>query len=78
MKVKFPTNRVGTFDLELVRGFLRFQYELRTTIHVEMLDGLNSHHIAEAIFKAMGKAVKMALAKDQRSVTIPSTAGLYK
>ena len=75
-KVKFPTNRVGTFDLELVREFFyAFSMNSGTTIHVEMLDGLNSHHIAEAIFKAMGKAAKMALAKDQRSETIPSTKG---
>ena len=75
-KVKFPTNRVGTFDLELVREFFyAFSMNSGTTIHVEMLDGLNSHHIAEAIFKAMGKATKMALAKDQSSETIPSTKG---
>ena len=75
-KVKFPTNRVGNFDLELVREFFyAFSTNSGTTIHVEMLDGLNSHHIAEAIFKAMGKATKMALAKDQSSETIPSTKG---
>ena len=75
-KVKFPTNRVGAFDLELVREFFyAFSTNSGTTIHVEMLDGLNSHHIAEAIFKAMGKATKMALAKDQSSETIPSTKG---
>ena len=75
-KVKFPTNRVGNFDLELVREFFyAFSMNSGTTIHVEMLDGLNSHHIAEAIFKAMGKAAKMALARDQSSETIPSTKG---
>ena len=63
-------------DLELVREFFyAFSTNSGTTIHVEMLDGLNSHHIAEAIFKAMGKATKMALAKDQSSETIPSTKG---
>ena len=45
------------------------------TIHIEMLDGFNSHHISEAIFKAMGKAIKMAVEKDQRLDTIPSTKG---
>ena len=75
-RVKFPTNSVGNFDLELVREFFNaFSYNSRATIHVEMLDGYNSHHISEAIFKAMGKATKMALAKDQSSETIPSTKG---
>ena len=75
-RVKFPTNSVGNFDLELVREFFNaFSSNSRATIHVEMLDGFNSHHISEAIFKAMGKAIKMALAKDQRLDTIPSTKG---
>ena len=72
----FPTNRVGNFDLELVREFFyAFSTNSGATIHVEMLDGINSHHIAEAIFKAVGKAAKMAIAKDQRLETIPSTKG---
>ncbi len=75
-KVKFPTNRVGNFDLELVREFFyAFSTNSGATIHVEMLDGINSHHIAEAIFKAVGKAAKMAIAKDQRLEIIPSTKG---
>ena len=75
-KVKFPTNSVGAFDLELLREFFyAFSMNSGATIHIEMLDGVNSHHIAEAIFKAVGKAVKMALAKDQTSEKIPSTKG---
>ena len=75
-KVRFPTSRVGGFDLELVREFFNsFSTNSGATIHVEVLDGFNSHHISEAIFKGMGKAIKMAVAKDHRWDTIPSTKG---
>ena len=75
-KVKFPTNTVGTFDLELVREFFNaFSTHSGATIHVEMLDGFNSHHISEAIFKGAGKAIKMAVEKNQSLNTIPSTKG---
>ena len=73
-KVRFPTNSVGTFDLELVREFFNaFSMHSGATLHVEALDGFNSHHISEAIFKGMGKAIKMAIAKNQKLNTIPST-----
>ena len=75
-KVRFPTSSVGDFDLELVREFINsFSANSGATIHVEMLDGFNSHHISEAIFKGMGKAIKMAVAKDQSRDSIPSTKG---
>ena len=74
--VRFPTSSVGNFDLELVREFFNsFSTNSAATIHVEMLDGFNSHHISEAIFKGMGKAIKMAITKDQRWDSIPSTKG---
>ena len=76
-KVRFPTRTVGTFDLELVREFFNsFSINSQATLHVEMLDGLNSHHIAEAIFKGVGKAIKMAIAKNQGLGSIPSTKGI--
>ena len=76
-KVRFPTSTVGTFDLELVREFFNsFSINSRATLHVEMLDGLNSQHIAEAIFKGVGKAIKMAVAKNQGLGSIPSTKGI--
>ena len=76
-KVKFPTSTVGTFDLELVREFFNsFSINSQATLHVEMLDGLNSHHIAEAIFKGVGKAIKMAIEKNQGLGSIPSTKGI--
>jgi len=76
-KVRFPTSTVGTFDLELVREFFNsFSINSQATLHVEMLNGLNSHHIAEAIFKGVGKAIKMAIAKNQGLGSIPSTKGI--
>ena len=75
-KVRFPTSSVGDFDLELVREFFNsFSSNSGATIHVEMLDGFNSHHITEAIFKGMGKAIKIAIAKEQGRDSIPSTKG---
>ena len=75
-KVRFPNSSVGAFDLELVREFFNsFSTNSGATIHVEMLDGFNSHHISEAIFKGMGKAIKMAIARDERLDSIPSTKG---
>ena len=75
-KVRFPNSSVGDFDLELVREFFNsFSANSGATIHVEMLDGFNSHHISEAIFKGMGKAIKMAIARDEHLDSIPSTKG---
>ena len=74
--VRFPTSSVGNFDLELVREFFNsFSANSGATIHVDMLNGFNSHHISEAIFKGTGKAIKMAITKDQRLDSIPSTKG---
>ena len=74
--VKFPTSSVGNFDLELVREFFNsFSTNSRATIHVDMLNGFNSHHMSEAVFKSMGKAIKMAITKDLRLNSIPSTKG---
>jgi len=75
-KVRFPTNSVGTFDLELVREFFNaFSMHSGATLHVEVLDGFNSHHISEAIFKGMGRAIKMAVVKNKSIESIPSTKG---
>ncbi len=75
-KVSFPTNRLGNFDLELVREFFNaFSTNSGATLHVEKLDGFNSHHISEAIFKTMGKSIKMAITKNKGMEIIPSTKG---
>jgi len=73
----FPTPRIGTFDTELVREFC---HALAThggiTLHIDLKHGLNSHHIAEAAFKALAKSLRMACEPDARATgAIPSTKG---
>ncbi len=76
-KVDFPTAKIGTFDTELVREFFTaFAMNGGITLHVERLDGLNSHHIAEASFKAVARALREAVETDPRKAdAIPSTKG---
>ncbi len=76
-KVDLPTQKIGTFDTELVREFFTaFAIQGGLTLHVEALDGFNSHHITEAAFKAVAQALRMALETDPRkSGDIPSTKG---
>ncbi len=75
--VDLPTARIGTFDTELVREFFQaFSTHGGITLHVDMLHGLNSHHIAEAAFKAVARALRDALETDARKGdAIPSTKG---
>jgi imidazoleglycerol-phosphate dehydratase len=74
--VTFPTAKIGTFDTELVREFFQaLSTHGGITLHVDMIHGLNSHHIAEAAFKAVARALRMAVEKDPRSDAIPSTKG---
>lgn len=72
----FPTPKIGTFDTELVREFFQ---ALAThggiTLHVDLVHGLNSHHIAEAAFKSVARALRMAVEPDPRGSGIPSTKG---
>jgi imidazoleglycerol-phosphate dehydratase len=74
--VTFPTAKIGTFDTELVREFFS---ALAThggiTLHVDCVHGINSHHIAEACFKAVARALRMAVEPDARMTGIPSTKG---
>ncbi|HEX9857450.1 MAG TPA: imidazoleglycerol-phosphate dehydratase HisB [Paracoccaceae bacterium] len=75
--VDFPTAKIGTFDTELVREFFQ---ALAThggiTLHVDRIHGLNSHHIAEAAFKAVARALRGAVETDPRKAdAIPSTKG---
>jgi imidazoleglycerol-phosphate dehydratase len=75
--VTFPTAKIGTFDTELVREFFQ---ALAThggiTLHVTMRAGVNSHHIAEAAFKAVAQALRAAVEPDPRKGdAIPSTKG---
>ena len=75
--VDMPTAKIGTFDTELVREFFQaFSTHAGLTLHVDALQGFNSHHIAEAAFKAVARALRVALEADLRSAgSIPSTKG---
>ena len=75
--VDLPTPKIGTFDTELVREFFQaLSTHGGITLHVDMLHGLNSHHIAEAAFKSVARALRVALEVDQRTAdAIPSTKG---
>ena len=73
----FPTAKIGSFDVELVREFFQ---ALAThggiTLHVDLIHGINSHHIAEAAFKAVARALREAVEPDpRRAGAIPSTKG---
>ena len=75
--VDFPAGKIGTFDTELVREFFQ---ALAThggiTLHVDMAHGLNSHHIAEAAFKSVARALREAVEQDPRlGNALPSTKG---
>lgn len=78
MKAEFPTEKIGTFDTELVKEFfIAFSRCCGATLHIQQLDGENSHHIAEAMFKAFGRAMKQAVAIDEAfKDEIPSTKGV--
>lgn len=76
--VAFPTERVGGFDTELVAEWFRaFATNAGITLHVTLKAGANSHHIAEACFKALARALRAAVAQDPRAAgAIPSTKGV--
>ena len=73
-----PAQKIGTFDTELVQEFfLAFVRRASATLHIRQLDGENSHHIVEAMFKAFGRALAQAVAVDARlGDAIPSTKGV--
>lgn len=77
-ELQIPTEKVGTFDTELVQEFLRaFAARAGLTLHVRQLAGSNSHHIIEGVFKALGRALSAAVAVDERAKDeIPSTKGM--
>lgn len=72
-----PTQKIGTFDTELVREFFQaFSTHGGITLHIHQLEGINSHHIVEAAFKAVARALRDALETDPRKAdAIPSTKG---
>lgn len=75
--VEFPRARIHDFDVDLVHEFFQgFSNHALATLHVDCLRGRNAHHVAETIFKAFGRALRMALEPDARmGGVVPSTKG---
>ena len=76
-RTEFPTEKIGTFDTQLVREFFQaLSVNAGVTLHIETLYGANSHHIAESCFKGVARALGAALAIDPRQAArVPSTKG---
>lgn len=77
-KLQIPTEKVGDFDTELVEEFMMsFTRCAKINLHLKQLDGTNSHHIIEGTFKALARALKAAVAIDEKfKDEIPSTKGV--
>jgi imidazoleglycerol-phosphate dehydratase len=75
--VDFPRARIGDFDVDLfVEFFQGFVNHAQVTLHIDCLRGANAHHVAETVFKAFGRALRMALEADPRMQgMMPSTKG---
>lgn len=74
--VDYRSDKIGTFDVELVEEFLNaLSANARMNLHVNVPYGTNGHHIAEAVFKAAGKALRFAMEIDPRETSVPSTKG---
>jgi len=76
--LEIPTQRVGTYDTQLVREFfVAVVNHSQMTLHIRQLAGINSHHIIEAAFKAFARALRMAVEQDRRrGNTVPSSKGV--
>ena len=75
-EAKFAAERTGEFATELVREFFyAISYSAGMNLHLKQMDGMNSHHIIEAMFKAFAKALDMAISIDERIVGTLSTKG---
>lgn len=73
---EYPSERIGGLDTELIREFFyAISYSAGMNLHIRMLSGINSHHMAEAMFKAFSKALDEATAKDGRIKDVLSTKG---
>ena len=78
LSAEFRTEKIGTFDTELVEEFFQaFAANAGITLHIRQLDGRNSHHIAEGMFKAVARALRKAVSIDEAARDeIPSTKGV--
>ncbi|RCX33267.1 imidazoleglycerol-phosphate dehydratase HisB [Thioalbus denitrificans] len=75
--VEYPRARIGDFDVDLFREFFQgLVNHARITLHLDALRGSNAHHVAETLFKALGRALRMAAEPDPRAQGIPSTKGV--
>ncbi len=76
-EVEYPRSMIGSFDVDLFREFFQgFVNHANVSLHIDNLKGRNAHHIAETIFKAFGRALRMAVSADPRMAGImPSTKG---
>jgi imidazoleglycerol-phosphate dehydratase len=75
--LEIPTERVGTYDTQLVREFfVAIVNHSQMTLHLRQLAGINSHHIIEATFKAFARSLRMAVEIDPRRTSIPSSKGV--
>jgi imidazoleglycerol-phosphate dehydratase len=76
-RVNFTRPRIGQFDVDLIHEFFQgFANHAPATLHIDNLSGKNAHHIAETMFKAFGRALRFAVARDERMQgIIPSTKG---
>ncbi|WP_017324933.1 imidazoleglycerol-phosphate dehydratase HisB [Synechococcus sp. PCC 7336] len=76
--LEIPTQRIGTYDTQLVREFFQgFVNHAQVTLHIRQADGINSHHIVEATFKAFARALRAATEIDpRRAAKIPSSKGV--
>ncbi|MDO4965444.1 MAG: imidazoleglycerol-phosphate dehydratase HisB [Lachnospiraceae bacterium] len=73
---KFDVDKIGYMDTELIREFFyAISYSAGMNLHIKVLDGINSHHIAEAMFKSFAKALDMAVSYDSRIEDVLSTKG---
>ncbi|TQR43223.1 imidazoleglycerol-phosphate dehydratase HisB [Paenibacillus popilliae] len=76
-RASYPSAQVGTFTTELVHEFLwKLALEARITLHVIVHYGQNTHHMIEAVFKALGRALDEATSVDPRVQGVPSTKGV--
>ncbi|MGG4207598.1 imidazoleglycerol-phosphate dehydratase HisB [Paenibacillus jamilae] len=76
-RAEYPSQQVGSFSTELVHEFLwKFALEARMTLHVIVHYGQNTHHMIEAVFKALGRALDEATSIDPRVTGVPSTKGV--
>ena len=72
----FPTEKIGDLDTQLIREFFyALSWSAGMNLHIKVLDGINSHHVAEAVFKAFGKALDAAVSKEPRLTAVLSKTG---